>query len=102
VQYRKDTFGELIPRIMSTAVRPSSTKSSGCGSIRSWIPSRSKIGSSSSSDRQNCASLALGASGRPFELRVHHLAAEVAVSSMARFQYRTAACRSSSSGPDQR
>ena len=33
-QYRNDTSGELMPRIMSTAVLPSSTKSSGWGSSR--------------------------------------------------------------------
>ena len=64
-QYRNVTRGELIPRIMSTAAKPSSMKSSGCGSSRSAIPSRSKIGSSSSIDRQNWPSDAGAASGRP-------------------------------------
>ena len=50
---------------MSTAVRPSSTKSSGCGSSRSCTPSRSKTGSSSSIDRQNWASDRDACSGRP-------------------------------------
>jgi hypothetical protein len=87
---------------MSTAVTPSSTKSSGCGSSRSLIPSRSKTGSSSSIDRQNCASLRLAASGRPLNSEFMTSQPRSTVSSMARFQYRTAACRSSSSGPDQR
>src|ERR1700759_4939504 len=33
-QYRNETSGESMPRTMSTAVSPSSTKSSGCGSRR--------------------------------------------------------------------
>ena len=54
-----------MPRTMFTAVTPSSTKSSGCGSSARWIPSRSKIGSSSSIDRQNWASDSEACSGRP-------------------------------------
>ena len=87
---------------MSTATRPSSTKSSGCGSSRSCTPSRSKTGSSSSIDRQNCASDRDACSGRPLNSEFITRQSRSTVSWMARFQYRTAACRSSSSGPDQR
>ena len=66
------------------------------------MPSRSKTGSSSSSERQNWASLAEAASGRPLNSEFITLAPRSAVIWMARFQYRTAAWRSSSSGPDQR
>src|SRR5215213_6333728 len=50
-QYRKLTRSLSIPRIRLSASWPFSTKSSGCGSSRSCTPSRSKTGSSSSSDR---------------------------------------------------
>ncbi len=66
------------------------------------MPSRSKTGSSSSSERQNWASLAEAASGRPLNSEFITFAPRSAVIWMARFQYRTAAWRSSSSGPDQR
>src|SRR4051794_25924977 len=42
-----------MPRTMSTASRPSSMKSSGCGSRRKWMFSRSKTGSNSSIERQD-------------------------------------------------
>ena len=51
---------------------PSSTKSSGCGSRTRRTPSRSKIGSSSSIDRQNWASLCGGRLRPAVELGVHH------------------------------
>ena len=41
---------------MSTAGCSVSTKSSGCGSMLSWMPSRSKIGTSSSMESQKAAS----------------------------------------------
>jgi hypothetical protein len=91
-----------MPRIMSTATSPSSTKSSGCGSNRSCTPSRSKTGSRSSIDRQNMASLRLACSGRPLNSEFITRHSRSTVIWMARFQYRTAAWRSSSSGPDHR
>jgi hypothetical protein len=87
---------------MSTATSPSSTKSSGCGSNRSCTPSRSKTGSRSSIDRQNMASLRLACSGRPLNSEFITRHSRSTVIWMARFQYRTAAWRSSSSGPDHR
>ena len=101
-QYRYVTAGELMPRTMSAATLPSSTKSSGWGSRRSWIPSRSKIGSSSSIDRQNIASDRLACSGRPLNSEFITVTPSSTAISIDRFQYRTAASRSSSSGPDQR
>ena len=71
---------------MSTASRPSSMKSSGCGSSRSWIPSRSKIGSSSSSERQNCPSLSGWLSGRPLNSVFIVSTPSSTVISIARFQ----------------
>src|SRR5689334_14935325 len=53
-------------------------------------------------DFQNAASLCIWASGRPLNsefITVHPSSTEI---SMARFQYRTAACLSSSLGLDQR
>ena len=91
-----------MPRIMSIATRPSSTKSSGCGSSRSSTPSLSKTGSSSSIDFQNCPSLLLTASGRPLNSEFITRQSRSTVIWIARFQLRTAAWRSSSSGPDQR
>ncbi len=91
-----------MPRMRSTAARPSSMKSSGCGSSTSRTPSRSKTGRSSSIDRQNWASLAAAASGRPLNSEFIVSTPRSAVIWMARFQYRTAAWRSSSSGPDHR
>ncbi len=71
---------------MSTATLPSSTKSSGCGSSRSSTPSRSKTGSSSSIDLQNCASLLLACSGRPLNSEFITRQSSSTVSSIARFQ----------------
>ena len=53
-------------------------------------------------DRQNWASLAAAASGRPLNSEFITFTPRSTVIWMARFQYRTAAWRSSSSGPDQR
>ncbi len=75
-----------MPRIISTAARPSSMKSSGCGSRRSCIPSRSKTGSSSSSDRQNWASEAAAASGRPLNSEFMIRQSRSTATWMARFQ----------------
>ena len=99
-QYRKLTSGLLIPRIRSIAALPSSSKSSGCGSRTSRTPSASKTGSNSSSERQNCDSLRAACSGRPLNSEFITSTPRSAVIRIARFQYRTAACRSSSSGPD--
>ena len=66
------------------------------------MPSRSNTGSSSSIDRQNCASLRLACSGRPLNSEFITEQPRSTVISIARFQYRTAAWRSSSSGPDHR
>jgi hypothetical protein len=90
-QYRKDTRSLSSPRISLRASRPSSTKSSGWGSRWSWRPSRSKSGSSSSSDRKNCASLAAAASGRPLSSEFITWQPRSTVTWMARFQFRTAA-----------
>ena len=70
-------LGELTPRMIRSASSPSSTKSSGCGSIRTSMPSRSKIGTSSSIDRKNARSDSSAFSGRPGELGVDHVDAEV-------------------------
>ena len=75
-----------MPRTMSTATLPSSTKSSGCGSRRSSTPSRSNTGSSSSIDRQNCASLRLACSGRPLNSEFITEQPRSTVISIARFQ----------------
>src|ERR1039457_4927488 len=85
-QYRNDTQSLSMPRTRSTPARPSSTKSSGCGSSTSRIPSRSKTGASSSSERQNWASLAAGASGRPLNSEFITVAPRSTVIWMARFQ----------------
>jgi hypothetical protein len=85
-QYRNETSGLSIPRIRSIAARPSSTKSSGCGSSRSWMPSRSNTGSSSSMERQNRASLAAAASGLPLNAEFITWQPSSAVIWMARFQ----------------
>ena len=77
-------------------------KSSGCGSMISCRPSRSKIGNSSSIDFKNCASAVSGASGRPLNSEFITSTPRSTVIWMSRFQDRTAACRWSSSGPDQR
>ena len=61
-------------------------KSSGCGSSTSRTPSRSKTGSSSSIERQNCASLADGASGRPLNSEFITFTPRSTVIWMARFQ----------------
>src|ERR1019366_6208750 len=90
-QYRNDTQSLSMPRTRSTPARPSSTKSSGCGSSTSRIPSPSKTGAGSSSERQNWAPPAARAPGgpperalagrrrlgAPVELGVHHGRAEV-------------------------
>ena len=81
---------------------PSSMKSSGCGSRISSTPSRSKIGSSSSSDLRNIASAVSAASGRPLNSEFITVTPRSTAIWIARFQARTAACRWSSSGPDQR
>ena len=57
-QYRKRTFLLSSERIMSTAGNSFSTKSSGCGSTLSVMPSRSRIGTSTSIERHHAASLA--------------------------------------------
>ena len=101
-QYRNETQSASMPRTRSTPARPSSTKSSGCGSSTSRMPSRTKTGASSSSDRQNWASLAAAASGRPLNSEFITVTPRSTVIWMARFQLRTAAWRSSSSGPDHR
>ena len=85
-QYRKDTSGLLMPRTMSTATSPSSTKSSGCGSRRSSTPSRSKTGRSSSIDFQNMPSLRLACSGRPLNSEFITRQSRSTVIWMARFQ----------------
>ena len=61
-------------------------KSSGCGSSRSCMPSRSKTGSSSSSDRQNWASEAAAASGRPLNSEFMIRQSRSTAIWMARFQ----------------
>ena len=43
--------GGVHPRITRIAANPSSTQSSGCGSIRTSMPSRSMIGSNCSIER---------------------------------------------------
>ena len=50
------------------------------------MPSRSKTGSSSSIDRQNCASDRLASSGRPLNSEFMTRQSSSTVSSIARFQ----------------
>ena len=88
--------------MIRSASSPSSTKSSGCGSIRTSMPSRSKIGSSSSIERKNARSDSSARSGRPENSVLITLTPRSTVIWMTRFQLRTAASRASSSGPDQR
>ena len=79
---------------------PSSSQSSGWGSSTSRIPSFSKSGSSSSIDFQNWRSHTSAWRGLPLNSLFIVSTPSRDASSIARFQYRTAACRSSSSGPD--
>ena len=66
------------------------------------MPSRSKIGTSSSIDRKNARSDSSARSGRPENSVLMTLTPRSTVICMTRFQLRTAASRASSSGPDQR
>ena len=66
------------------------------------MPSRSKIGTSSSIDRKNARSDSSAFSGRPENSVLITLTPRSTVIWMTRFQLRTAASRASSSGPDQR
>jgi hypothetical protein len=65
------------------------------------MPSRSKTGRSSSIERQKHASEIDACSGRPFSSEFMVVTPSSTAISMERFQERTAAWRSSSSGPDQ-
>ena len=95
-------LGELTPRMIRSASSPSSTKSSGCGSIRTSMPSRSKIGTSSSIERKNARSDSSARSGRPENSVLMTFTPRSTVICTTRFQLRTAASRASSSGPDHR
>ena len=80
---------------------PSARRSS--VSAKSWAsrsPSTS-TGNRSSFDRQDRASLRLACSGRPLNSESMNVQPSSAVMAIARSQYRMAARRSSSSGPDQ-
>ena len=70
--------------------------------MRTSMPSRSKIGTSSSMDRKNARSDCSACSGRPENSVLITLTPRSTVIWMTRFQFRTAASRASSSGPDQR
>ncbi|MCZ7679006.1 MAG: hypothetical protein M5U28_09745 [Sandaracinaceae bacterium] len=98
---------------MSTAASFASTKSSGCGSRLRVMPSRSKIGTSSSMERQKAASLASvcvrawhaqaaeGEGPRVSSEFIESHPSSTAIS-IAFCQYRMAARRSSSFGLAQR
>lgn len=70
----------------STARLPSSSQSSGCGSRTSRMPSRSKTGSSSSIERQNCRSQTAASRGLPLNSEFIVSTPRSAVIWMARFQ----------------
>ena len=66
-----------IPRMRSTAARPSSMKSSGCGSSTSRMPSRSKTGEQFLHRPPELGLAGRGRLGPAVELRVHRVHAEI-------------------------